>query len=234
MLKKAIQKTAYDNEYLSVQEYAESVRSLQRMLEAVNKTVDIEIAPEDLPGLKGSKYKLCFAKKVGNAAYNVVWQSYKLYLSSNSFSWTPQFQLFGSNTFVGDITVKVSTNVETIGLGQTCKLDSTGLLGPAFDGGPETSITMINDYSSIHPGVMQLSIGLDGSQVSTPIYVAQDAIVTGDAVLTPKETVLVWFEQEIETSTMFSTARSNAVEIDLTFTNSATRLYKDQKWSTPG
>lgn len=214
--------------------YTERVTSLHRMLAAVQKTVNIEIADNDLRSLKTAGYKLCFAKKVGDSAYNVVWQSYSDYLSSNTFSWTPQYQLFGSNTFQGNITVKVQTNVQTIGLGQTCDLESSGLLGPAYDGGPDISLTMNNEYGSIHPGVMQVSIGLDGSQISTPIYVAPDPIVMGQAVLTPKEFVLVWFEQNIETSTMFSTARSNSVEIDMTATNSATRLYQNQQWSTPG
>lgn len=52
-------------------------------------------------------------------------------------------------------------------------------------------------------------------------------------MLTPIDTVMVWFQQNIATSTMFSSARSNSVEIDLTSTNTATRLYKGGQWSTP-
>lgn len=211
---------------------ADYSKVLRSTLAATQKTVTIEIAPADLTLLKQSKYKLCFAKKVGTEAYNVVWQSYDKYLSNNGFSWTPQYQLFGSNSFQDNVTVKVSTNIVTIGLGQQSELSPEGLLGSAVTGGPDISITLVNDYGPIHPGINQLSTGIDGKQVSTPIYVATHQVVTGDTVLTPVESILVWFEQNVQTSTMFSTSRSKAVEIDLTFDNNASRLYEDGKWKT--
>ncbi|WP_085728656.1 hypothetical protein [Pseudomonas sp. R37(2017)] len=207
-------------------------RVLRSALAASQKTVTIEIAPGDLTLLKKSGYKLCFAKKVGDADYNVVWQSYDAYLSNNEFSWTPQYQLFASNIFKENVQVKVSTNIVNIGLGQTSTLDSSGLLSPAVTGGPDTSLTFVNNYAPIHPGVNQLSTGIDGEQVSTPIYVAVNPVVTGNTVLTPVETILVWFEQNVQTSTMFSTSRSKAIEIDLTFGNTADRLYEGGQWKT--
>lgn len=207
-------------------------RVLKSALAAAQKTVTIEIAPGDLTLLKKSGYKLCFAKKVGTADYNVVWQSYVAYLSNNEFSWTPLYQLFASNLFKENVQVKVSTNIVNIGLGQTSTLDEHGLLSPAITGGPDTSMTFVNDYAPIHPGINQLSTGIDGNQVSTPIYVAVDPVVTGKTVLTPVETILVWFEQNVQTSTMFSTSRSKAIEIDLTFENTAGRLYEGGQWKT--
>lgn len=209
------------------------VLAVRQALEAATKRVHIEISDKDIRELKANNYALCFAKKVSDT-YNVVWQSYTKYLMNNSFSWTPQYQLFGSNVFHSNITVKVATNQVTIGLGEKSVLDKAGVLGPAMTGGSETGITLVNEYGSIHPGINQLSTGIDGSQVSTPIYVAPQAMVLGNATLTPKEMVMVWFEQNIETSTMFSEARSRSVEIDLTGVNEATRRYADQKWSTPG
>ncbi|MHC8387071.1 hypothetical protein ACYZTM_03235 [Pseudomonas sp. MDT2-39-1] len=205
---------------------------LTSTLAATQKSVTIEIAAGDLTLLKQSKYKLCFAKKVGTEAYNVVWQSYDKYLSNNGFSWTPQYQLFGSNSFQANVAVQVATNIVSIGLGQQSVLSEEGLLGSAVTGGPDTSITLINNYGPIHPGINQLSTGIDGTQVSTPIYVAAAQVVTGDTALTPKESILVWFEQNVQTSTMFSTSRSKAVEIDLTFDNNATRLYEEGEWKT--
>ncbi|WP_322616484.1 hypothetical protein [Pseudomonas sp. BIC9C] len=207
-------------------------RVLRSALAASQKTVTIEIAAGDLTLLKKSGYKLCFAKKVGDADYNVVWQSYDAYLSNNEFSWTPQYQLFASNVFKENVQVKVSTNIVNIGLGQTSTLDESGLLSPAVTGGPDTSLTFVNNYAPIHPGVNQLSTGIDGNQVSTPIYVAVNQVVTGNTVLTPVETILVWFEQNVQTSTMFSTSRSKAIEIDLTFDNTAGRLYEGGQWKT--
>ncbi|WP_419710942.1 hypothetical protein [Pseudomonas sp. NFX224] len=207
-------------------------RVLRSALAASQKVVTIEIAPGDLTLLKKSGYKLCFAKKVGTEDYNVVWQSYDAYLSNNEFSWTPQYQLFASNVFKENVQVKVSTNIVNIGLGQTSTLDQNGLLSPAVTGGPAVSMTFVNNYAPIHPGINQLSTGIDGNQLSTPIYVAVNQVVTGNTVLTPVETILVWFEQNVQTSTMFSTSRSKAIEIDLTFDNTADRLYEGGEWKT--
>ncbi len=207
--------------------------SLWSALVAAQKIVTIQIAQKDLETLKGSNYQLCFAKKVGDDDYNVVWQSYHDYLANSHFSWTPQYQLFGSNSFGGNIQVSVSTDLVDIGLGQTTTLDKAGNFSPSKTGGSDTSLNMINDYGSIHPGVTQVSTGINGKKESTPIYVAPNESVSGEISLTPVEKVLVWFEQKIETSTMFSTSRSNSQEIDLTNSNTATWLYKDQKWIIP-
>ncbi len=204
-----------------------------KALAEVTKSVKIEIAQEDFEILKSAKYKLCFAKKVGDNAYNVVWQSYIGYLMNNTFSWTPEYQLFGSNIFQSDVRVDVSSNMQDINLGQTCILNQHGYLESPASGGPETSLTLQNEYGPIHPGVNQLSTGINGERISTPIYVSQDQAVKGSVVLTPVEKVLVWFEQNIETSTMFSDAKAKSVEIDLTRTNQATRLYAAGEWKTP-
>ncbi|RON44301.1 hypothetical protein BK666_18290 [Pseudomonas frederiksbergensis] len=205
---------------------------LTSTLAATQKTVSIQIDSADLTTLKQNGYKLCFAKKVGTEAYNVVWQSYVQYLSFNDFSWTPQYQLFGTNQFQANVQVRASTNTVNIGLGQQSTLDSSGLLGAAVSGGADTDITLVNNYGAIHPGINQLSTGLDGAQVSTPIYVATNQVVTGQVTLKPVETILVWFEQNVQTSTMFSTSRSNAIEVDLTNVNSAARLYVGGVWKT--
>jgi hypothetical protein len=208
----------------------EMMLAFSQLLADVKKTVNIQIALKDLENLKKAKYKLCFAKKVGDKDYNVVWQSYLDYLHDNYFSWTPQYSLFGSNTFKDNIEVRVATNVVTIGLGETSILDSSGVLRDPKTGGSTTCFTMDNQYGSIHPGVNQLSTGIHGDAISTPIYVAEVPIVKGKVELTPVEKVLVWFEQYIETSTMFSTSRSREVEIDLTFQNTAAWKYENQQW----
>lgn len=196
------------------------------------KTVNIIIASQDLVTLKDNQYRMCFAKKV-NDTFDVVWQSYQEYLDNNSFLWTPVYQLFGSNEFKGNVTVKVQTNTVNIELGQQATLNKEGVLGAASTGGSSTGITMVNDYGDIHPGLNQLSTGISGQQETTPIYVAPESMVPGSDLLTPIEEVMVWFEQNIETSTMFSDAKSNSTTIDLTNSNAGTRLYSNGKWSTP-
>ena len=196
------------------------------------KTVNITIAAPDLETLKGADYKLCFAKKVNNT-FDVVWQSYHDYMDNNRFQWTPAYQLFGSNQFTNNIAVFVWSNSVNIGLGQQATLDKAGHLGDASTGGASTAITMVNDYGNIHPGLKAVSTGITGQQTTTPIYVAPEVMVLGNDVLTPIDEVMVWFEQNIETSTMFSDARSRSVTIDLTSTNTQNRLYSNSKWSTP-
>jgi hypothetical protein len=213
-------------------EYLAKVNEYHLALESVKKIVNIQINLEDLDNLKKSKYKLCFAKKVGDNDYNVVWQSSDKYLANNTFKWTPQYSLFGSNHFAANVAVDVSTNVVPIQLGETSILNSSGVLGNPKTHGPDTGFTLQNNYESIHPGVNQLSIDIEGNTSSTPIYVSEDPVVMGPTLLTPVEMVLVWFEQNIETSTMFSDSRSNSVEIDLTASNTQSRMYKDQQWIT--
>ena len=213
------------------EEFFGATMALQVALAASQKSVTIKIDTQDLEDLKHSDYKLCFAKKVAEDVYNVVWQSYTQYLASNVFSWTPQYQLFGSNIFQDGVEVQSSTEIVNIGLGQQSTLNKEGVWSDVATGGPDTSINIINDYGSIHPGVNQLSTGINGKVLSTAIYVAAEPILKGSAKLTPIEKVLVWFEQNIETSTMFSSARSFSEEIDLTSINKATRLYKNQTWS---
>jgi len=205
-------------------------------LAAVSKSVQIEIDDADLAILKTSNYVLCFAKKAslngGDDACNVVWQSLTDYLHTTILSWTPQFQLFGTKTFNDNSPVQVLSDLRTVALGEQCVLDKYGVLGPPATGGPASGITMVNNYGTIHPGLSQIAT-LDGTTSVTPLYVAQDAVLLGQATLTPIESVLVWFEQNVATSTMFATPRSMSVEIDLTAAASATRLYKNQLWSIP-
>lgn len=220
---------------LSFQEaFVKNYHQFVATLAQIQKNVTIKIGEQDLQILKQNNYKLCFAKKVGDKDYNVVWQSYDNYLSNNTFSWTPLYQVFGSNIFQDNVQVSVSTNPVDIFLGQTCKLDTSGYINPPFTGGPDISFTVDNEYGPIHLGVNQISTGINGKRITTPIYVAENKSVEGVTTLTPVEKILVWFEQDIQTSTMFSVSRSKAVEIDLTTINTATREYTGGKWITPG
>ncbi len=213
-----------------IDEIVELNEQLTSLLVAASKNVDVEIAEDDFDTLKDGKYSLCFAKKVGTD-YNVVWKSSMKFLQLNSFKWTPLYELFGTNVFEGGVTVKASTHNNICGLGQTCTLDSNGKLGSAVDGGTDIALHLENEYGPIHAGVNQLVTGIDGKLESLPIYVSQSQIVKGNTDLTPKESVLIWFEQNIETSTMFSTSRSNFVEVDLTTMNEGAVLYKNGGWT---
>ena len=201
---------------------------LRQALKATEKTVNITIASDDLTKLKKADYRLCFAKKI-NDTYNVVWESRptQQYLVNNTFSWTPQYQIFGSKVFEDTVKVEVSTNQVDIGLGQQVTMDKVGNLSQAIDftTDPATYFKFINEFGPIHVGVCQYHKG-----GLTPIYVSENPIVSGDDVLAPKEMVQIWFQTDIETSTMFSTARSQTIEVDLTNTDERSIEYKDEAW----
>jgi len=197
------------------------------------KTVQIEIATDDLESLKSNGYNLCFAKKVNND-FNVVWQAYNNYLHFNVFQWEPSYQLFGTVAFKNGGHVVKNTNPVDISLGQQCTLDHAGVLGSPSTGGAPAAITLVNNYGPIHPGLAQLSIGINENQAVTPIYVTPQEEVAGSVELIPADQVMVWFEQSIDTNTMFSSARSNPVTMDLASTDSAIRLYSKEIWSVPG
>lgn len=202
---------------------------LTELMEAASKKVSVSIDRASLGSLKQSNYNMCFAKKVGNADYNVVWKSYQKFSVSNSFSWVPVYSIFGSDIFEESLKVKISCSPVTISLGQQTTLDEYGILRSPVTGGSNTAFTMINNYGSIHPGVNQLSTGIDGLQISTPIYVSPKPALSGATELSPVEKVMIWFEQDIETGTMFSTKRSRSIEVDLTFNKSIKLLY-DGDW----
>jgi hypothetical protein len=197
---------------------------------AANKDINIEISAEDFRVLKDAGYSLCIAKKLGDS-YNVVWNASLNYLMFNTFSYTPIYQLFGITFFQSNVTVRASTNLQHCGLGETCMLNENGNLLPAVSGGSPTSLGFQNEYGSIHSGVNQLLTGIDGRMAVLPIYVSEYQMAKGMSDLTPKESVLVWFEQDIETSTMFVTDRPNAVELDLMNRSSITCLYRNGRWS---
>ncbi len=205
-------------------------RAVRNATVASEKVVHINVAEGDLQTLKDNNYALCFAKKVKDGTYNVIWSSSFKYLALNDFSWTPMYQVFGTNTFEEGIKVKATALAKDIGLGEQATLNAAGIIGDIKTGGPDTGITLYNEYGPIHPGLNQLSTGIDGEQISNPFYVAESQIVTGDIVMTPVEKILVWFEQKVVTSQIFTTARAKSVEIDMTFSNEETRRYEGGEW----
>lgn len=184
------------------------------------KSIVVTLDSASLKGLKTSKYALCFAKKV-NDAYNVIWRSTNKYLARNTFSWKPEYAVFGTNTYKTAVKVKADTEVVNAELGQKCTLDENGIMKDAISGTHPMGVTINNEYGPIHFGISQIS-RFGETEETTPIYVSQDARTKGEVILTPKEKVLVWFEANVETSTIFEDARTDAIEIDLTNKQSQT------------
>lgn len=215
-----------------IKDYFLKTMELKSAVGAATKEINIRIAPDDIKKLMDNQYRMCFAKKIGDAAYNVIWQSYKNFSENNTFSWTPQYQVFRTDTFQAGITVKTSSNPKTIGLGEKTTINQYGILSDPVTGGDTTAINVDNEYMATHIGVSQLSTGIDGKMVSTPIYVSENECMLGVAVLKPVEKVMIWFEYNAETSTMFTDMKTLGIEVDLTQKNSVTLQFEDEKWST--
>lgn len=203
---------------------------MNNFIKATEKKVSIDIDINDFNNLKNNKYSLCFAKKVGDEDYNVVWNAETCFLQKGSFSWTPQYQIFATNTFKESVKVTTQTDIITIGLGEQTTMSENGVLSSASTGTDKNSIAFINDYGSIHPAINQICTSVTGEMISTPIYVAKNAVVKGKTLLKPVEKVLIWFEQNIETSTMFTTSRSRSIELDLTASSTISIKYSQEEW----
>lgn len=201
-------------------------------LKAAKKSVIVEINPEDLVNLKKSGYNLCFAKKVGEADYNVVWESLNgtQYLPKNIFSWEPQYQVFGTNTFQADVKVEESTGPKDIGIGQVITLDQNGLFGEPSDSTTDKhKLTVANNFGSIHIGISQKCIA-GGKSSTSAIYVGKTPTLKGNESFQPKEKLIIWFQTKIETGTMFVDRRTKSIQVDLTNKDSASVRYSNQEW----
>ncbi len=212
-------------------EFLQNTKDLKSLLAAATKSVMVKIDSDELRDLKASGYSLCFAKKVGDKDYNVIWKSMKKYLSNNKFTWTPVYEISGTNTFEDSVKVETTTNIQSIGLGEKTIIDDAGILSAPVTGGDENSINVKNEYDKIHVVISQTSVNEKGSMETTPIYVSKEQVILGESSYKPVEKVLVWFQANAETATMFSEMRSNAIEINLTGKSSDTVEYKGGKWS---
>lgn len=211
--------------------YQQSVRELASMMDTTMKQVTVEIDTTDLATLKDGGYSLCFAKKVGDFDYDVIWKSTDKYLVTNEFKWQPIYEIYGTNTFQDSVKVVASTNIQDIGLGEITTLDKYGILSSAVSGGSEDAINVENEYGNIHFAISQMSVNDAGHMESTPIYVSKAPAIVGKSEFRPVEKVQIWFQANAETSTMFAEMRSNPIEVDLTAKNAVSVKYKDGKWA---
>ena len=200
------------------------------------KLVQIHINQADYHSLKSGQYNLCFAQKT-NGAYTVLCQSIANYLPSTHFSWQPDYQLFGSNFFTAGTKVFIETNAVSVDLVKVgmAAIDAAGVVKPAAGAGAIGFIPVNNSYGRIHLGVIGSSAGPDDTQQSLPIYLGPEPVDAGIVPLVPADVVRVWFQQNIANITMLSPAMlastPNAIEVDLTVSDTATLTYENGTWS---
>lgn len=212
----------------------------------MSKQLIIKIGENDLSVLKDSKYLLCIAKTIDGEAYDIVWRAFDTYFANNSFSWTPDYTLLMTNQFTSGEKLFPNSQSKPINIGQQTTLNNAGTFGPSITGQYPDSFEMINECGNIYAGINQSSIGIDDKKIISPNYISQTSNVPGPILLKPVDELLVWFQQGVETSTMFSvspmlqptnsfapaSSQSFAYEVDMTNSNNMTINYENNKWST--
>jgi len=200
------------------------------------KRLEIQIAPDDLEFLKSNQYLLCFARTANGNEPGIVWQCFDDYLQNNPFSWFPEYQVFGSSAYDIGAVATVDTTPGTIALGQQTTLNADAVFGPTVPLGAPNMFAIANEYrQQIHLGFGAASTGPDGVQRITPVFVTPNAI--GPNVIcsfAPVDTVWVWFQQNIVTSTIVDPNLPNAAMIDLHWKDFGKWRYQDGKWSEQG
>ncbi|MEM1323923.1 MAG: hypothetical protein AAGG75_26925 [Bacteroidota bacterium] len=204
----------------------------QQPQQAVEKSIKVEISPKDLRILKAGEFKLCFAKKVGNNNFNVVWQSYSRYLEINTLSWSPKYEVFCTLSHKYYTPVVINSNSISPEPGYIIVINSAGILELVPSDNPSDGIVVKNEFRPVYIGLSQFSSGIDGQLQATPIYLSPQVPTYSAILLNPIEKVLVWFEQGSQTSTLFSGPVTNAIEVDLTNTNQITLSFANERWST--
>jgi hypothetical protein len=198
------------------------------------KLVQIRIKQTDYDHLRAGQYNLCFARKT-NGDYTVLCQSISNFFPSTRFSWQPDYKLFGTNYFTAGAAVVVETDMVDVSRVTTSAavMDAGGVMRP-----PSSSvraIPLVNNYGPIHIGLFASSAGPDDEQQSLPIYLSPQPVAGTGAALVPVDVVRVWFQQNTVSSTMLSpemlAASPDAIEVDLTASDTATVQYANSVWS---
>lgn len=197
------------------------------------KSITIVLDNNSLRELRGRGFNLCFAKRLKDQEFNVIWRALNRYDSNNVFCWTPEYQVFGSNRyFVGD-EIRTTVKPVDIDMGQKVILDENGQFSaPINSSGNWEALSVENNYGNIHIGVNQVS-EINGNRSMDAIYLTPEACVKGNINLTPVDEVMIWFGMEYESmqGNIFSSDAMNSIVVDLNGRSSQTVEYARGRWN---
>ncbi|TFK33675.1 hypothetical protein BDQ12DRAFT_727609 [Crucibulum laeve] len=186
-------------------------------------TLVVEISTDQLEVLKSKGFNLCVAKKV-NGAYTVIWSRKSDYLHKNTFKWDKDYQVFGLNEFKVGSRAEAQTNEVDITYGQTCVLNSVGVMQPATGPiGKSGEFYVQNELGKISIGVNQK---LNGSFL--PIFVSP-TVIAGKASFEPIDEVKVWLQSHVETSTTITDINEPGIEVTYSSEISKTVAYEGKE-----
>ncbi|MBR0869048.1 hypothetical protein JQ633_01670 [Bradyrhizobium tropiciagri] len=205
----------------------------------MTKSLEIEIALDDLEFLTIHHYRLCIAAIASDGNAVVVWRSFDHYLANNSFSLASHFEVFGTSSLAIGSVVSIDTGTMAIAPGQQTTLTADAFLPPVA-GRDTASITIDNQYPRpIHLGVSRALTGPDKVAQTTPVFVSQAALNGRDVFsYTPRERLRVWFQENVVTGTMLDRETlangPNAIEVDLSASKTPSLRYENGMWSAAG
>lgn len=171
----------------------------------------VKVDPNILKVIRSGNYNLCISKMV-NDEYAVIWQAISNISSKNYIKWTPRYTLFASNYCVVGRSPRPCTSDQPIKGGEHCILNSFGILEKAKGTSQiRAPLFVRNCFKPIHFGLSMKSE--EGK--NTVIYVTSEKCLPGISGFTPKEKVLVWFEEEQQSGTIIKQVSSQAIEVDM-------------------
>ncbi|KAH7174027.1 uncharacterized protein B0J16DRAFT_406446 [Fusarium flagelliforme] len=179
-----------------------------------SKEIHIEFTNEHVARYNGEGFKLFFAVGVGgNPTFNVVAQTYDI-APRLIISWHDEFKIAATRPeFHDGGRIEYATDPASIKFDQVYTLPSDWFRGKVTDEKlPKKSFKMVNDTDREAAAVVFKRI--DGEYL--PIYVSHPPIdPQGNELLTPSETVALWFQPWGESGSMVSVNKRDISTFDL-------------------
>lgn len=203
-----------------------------------NDTITIQIGTEDLELLKRAGYKLCMAGSLEDRDYTVVWYATEKYFCNNKIQVIDEYEVFASSSFVERKAVFINTDSVPITMGKQCVLNEYGCISAAQEGENPETMTLVNEYGAVHPGICQKGKGVEGNEFMNPLFLSRNQILPGEFEFFPSYEIKIWFAQDMETGIALpkpqtgikKAAKTNFTIIDLEKENAPVRSYFNGKW----
>ncbi|KAG5636650.1 hypothetical protein H0H81_007307 [Sphagnurus paluster] len=216
----------------------------------------INLAPGVMTELSNGGYSLCMSNVVGKLSGNVatvalsptgehgeapdvtiifVADDNPAFTAINKFSWNVTYSIAATKTPWEDgVLVEGQSQIVPIPLGSRYELGEWSA-PPKVTTGVAGKLGFSTTKYNASPIVYLDKVAANKNTISpAPIYVApKQVLFPGEDVLTPKVAVIIYFAQDIVTSTMTANTSSMKVNIDLTnqLTGQVWALGDDHKWT---
>jgi len=194
------------------------------------------VDPTILKILAGSGYNLCFASNVGNQ-YNVaaLVVPSNLLTTKNVITWSTSYSMAATTQpfYAGNIVEQGTSETLPMVFGQVYELDSWAdppSVNSSFPV-PGNALGLSTGQGVDASAIVSLVIDNVGPD-PTPVYVSPIEIPLSQTTFTPIAKIALWFQQNIETSTMIVLSTSKAHIMDFTVQQTKSTTYNsDGTWS---